>query len=72
MKKFRLSLDALAVTSFATVAPAPRERGTVQGNYLDTEQICDSTRAPRDCACSRYCPTVAPAPGCGFTTTDPG
>lgn len=64
MKKFRLSLDALTVTSFPTTTPEPRERGTVRGNYLDTERDCDSTRAPRGCACSRYCPTVAPEPGC--------
>jgi hypothetical protein len=66
MKKFRLSLDALAVTSFATITPEPRERGTVQGNYLDTKEICDSTRAPRNCACSVYCPTLDPIPECGI------
>jgi hypothetical protein len=64
MKKFRLSLDALTVTSFSTAVRETRERGTVQGNYLDTERDCDSTRAPRDCACSRYCPTHTPDPGC--------
>jgi hypothetical protein len=63
MKKLRLSLDALTVTSFTTTSPAPRERGTVEGANLDTEQVCDSTRAPRECACSRYCPTAA-GPGC--------
>jgi hypothetical protein len=68
MKKIRLSLDALTVTSFATVAPEPREHGTVQGNYMDTKEVCDSTRVARDCVCSRYCPSslcTAPGqPGC--------
>ncbi|SOD03081.1 hypothetical protein SAMN05216486_1089 [bacterium JGI 053] len=32
MKK--LQLDGLKVDSFATTAPAPRERGTVQGREL--------------------------------------
>ena len=64
MKK--LSLDSLTVESFTTVAPEPPARGTVQGNYLDTKEICDSTRAPRNCACSIYGPTFDPIPQCGI------
>lgn len=63
MKKLDLSLDALKVESFETLAPAPTARGTVSGNALDSKEICDSTRAPRDCVCSRYCPTFE-GPGC--------
>ena len=59
MRKLKLSLESLEVTSFETVAAERRERGTVEGNYLDTREICDSTRAPRNCACSQYCPTFA-------------
>lgn len=56
MRKLRLDLESLEVSSFETAVPE-REGGTVRGNYLDTKADCDSTRVVRDCQCTRYCPT---------------
>ena len=61
MKKFKLSLESLQVTSFRTAAAEDPGRGTIEGNYLDTKCVCDSTRAPDACACSaQSCPTQQP------------
>jgi hypothetical protein len=61
MKKLRLSLESLQVTSFRTVAAETPGHGTIEGNNLDTKCVCDSTRAPVACACSaQSCPTEQP------------
>jgi hypothetical protein len=65
VRKLGLSLEALKVESFETLAPEPSARGTVHANGFDTKEICDSTRGPRDCVCSRYCPTFE-GPGCSI------
>jgi hypothetical protein len=51
MKKLRLDLDTVRVTSFEA-APAPEEQGTVQA-HLATP-ACPLTRNVDSCWCSEY------------------
>ncbi|MDB4950566.1 MAG: hypothetical protein JWM27_3215 [Gemmatimonadetes bacterium] len=53
MKK--LTLTALEVTSFETLAPVTETRGTVHGNALTTPIQCGPTTPAMDCTLAPSC-----------------
>lgn len=66
MKKIRLSLDALAVETFATTKNGRVEWGTVRGHGSGIgcgSMGCDSISADGGCVCEDQFPTGA-QPGC--------